>query len=33
MSDWDPNTKLAYIVRDDKLITLTIDPFCKIQID
>ena len=27
MSDWDPNTKLAYIVREDMLITLTIEPF------
>ena len=27
-SDWDPNTKLLYIVRDDHLINATIDCFC-----
>ena len=26
-SDWDPNTKLLYIVRDDYLINATIDCF------
>ena len=26
-SDWDPNTKLFYIVRDDYLINATIDCF------
>ena len=26
-SDWDPNTKLLYIVRDDYLINMTIDCF------
>ena len=26
-SDWDPNTKLLYIVRDDYLINSTIDCF------
>ena len=26
-SDWDPNTKLLYIVRDDHLINATIDCF------
>ena len=26
-SDWDPNTKLLYIVRDDYLINSTIDYF------
>ena len=28
ISDWDPNTKLLYIVRDDHLINATIDCFC-----
>jgi hypothetical protein len=27
ISDWDPNTKLLYIVRDDYLINATIDCF------
>lgn len=27
--DWDPNTKLLYIVRDDYLINATIDCFSK----
>ena len=27
-SDWDPNTKLLYIVREDYLISSTIDCFC-----
>ena len=27
ISDWDPNTKLLYIVRDDYLIHMTIDCF------
>jgi len=27
ISDWDPNTKLIYIVRDDYLINATIDCF------
>ena len=27
ISDWDPNTKLLYIVRDDYLINSTIDCF------
>ena len=26
-SDWDPNTKLLYIVRDDHLINATVDCF------
>ena len=26
-SDWDPNTKLLYVVRDDYLIKATIDCF------
>jgi len=26
-SDWDPNTKLLYIVRDDYLVSATIDCF------
>jgi len=26
-SDWDPNTKLLYIIRDDYLINATIDCF------
>ena len=26
-SDWDPETKLLYIVRDDHLITATIENF------
>ena len=26
-SDWDPNTKLLYIVRDDYLINMTVDCF------
>ncbi len=26
-SDWDPNTKLLYIVRKDYFINMTIDPF------
>tara|TARA_B110000238_G_C16081890_1_gene419843 strand:- start:805 stop:1128 length:324 start_codon:yes stop_codon:yes gene_type:complete len=26
-SDWDPNTKFMYIVRDDYLINMTIDCF------
>ena len=29
ISDWDPNTKLLYIVRDDYFINATIDCFCK----
>ena len=28
-SDWDPNTKLLYIVREDKHIIDTIEPFSK----
>ena len=27
MSDWDPNTKLLYIVRDDYHINMTVDCF------
>jgi hypothetical protein len=26
-SDWDPNTKLMYVVRDDYLINATVDCF------
>ena len=29
MSDWDPNTKLFYIVRNDYFINATIDCFSK----
>ena len=29
MSDWDPNTTLVYIVRDDYSIMATIPPFVK----
>tara|TARA_Y100000389_G_C17470604_1_gene530239 strand:+ start:5304 stop:5645 length:342 start_codon:yes stop_codon:yes gene_type:complete len=28
ISDWDPNTKLLFIVRDDYHINMTIDCFC-----
>lgn len=30
MSDWDPTTKLLYIVRDDYNINETVSPFSKI---
>lgn len=30
MSDWDPKTKLLYIVRDDYNINETVSPFSKI---